>query len=160
MCNLEIKAFITDLDGTLTDGGYSVDCNGCVQKKYNTRDFYFMSLLLDRGIDVFVVTSSNDDCDLFRMNKVGIELFQGIGNKKDFLEEVLFVERDLSWQDVLYVGDYLNDLECVKSAGMAACPSDSHNMIKNVNGNIILSRRGGDACVAEVIDWYLGIFDQ
>jgi len=160
MCSLDIKAFITDLDGTLTDGGYMVDCNGCVQKKYNTRDFYFMSLLMDKGIHVLVVTSSNDDCDLFKMNGVGIEMFQGIKNKREFLEERIFADKGLSWDDILYVGDYLNDLECIKKAGMSACPADAHDIIKNVDGNMVLSKDGGDACVAEIIDWYLGVFDQ
>ena len=159
MFNLDIKAFITDLDGTLTDGGYLVDCNGCVQKKYNTRDFYFMSLLADRGINVFVVTSSDDSCDLFRMNKVGINIFQGVKSKRDFLENILFAEHNLSWGDVFYVGDYFNDLECIRNARISACPSDAHETIRNVDGNMTLLSKGGDACVAEAIDWYLGVVD-
>tara|TARA_Y100000034_G_scaffold117040_1_gene156077 strand:+ start:1706 stop:2188 length:483 start_codon:yes stop_codon:yes gene_type:complete len=160
MCNLEIKAVITDLDGTLTDGGYIVDCNGCVQKKYNTRDFYFMSLLKDKGVNTFVVTSSNDDCDFFRMEKVGVKIFQGVKNKREFLENSLFVKYNFSWDDIFYIGDYLNDLECIKRAGMSASPSDSHRIVQGVNGNMILSSKGGDACVAEAIDWYLGVFDR
>jgi len=159
MCILSIKAFITDLDGTLTDGGYYVDCNGCVQKKYNTRDFYYLSLLQDKGIDVFIVTSSVDDCDLFRMEKLGIKIFQGIKNKRSFLEDDLFPSTGITWDDVFYVGDYPNDFECINRSRISACPSDSSDIIKNVDGNMVLSSRGGDACVAEAISWYLDIFD-
>lgn len=157
---INIKAFITDLDGTLTDGGYYVDCSGCVHKKYNTRDFYCMSILQDRGINVFVITSSTDDCDLYRMKKLGIPLVQGIKNKREFLEEVLFAQKNISWEDVFYIGDYLNDFECINKSRISACPLDSHEIIKNIDGNIVLSSKGGEACVAEAINWYLGLFDN
>jgi len=160
MCTLSIKAFITDLDGTLTDGGYYVSCDGCVQKKYNTRDFYYMSLLQDKGIDVFVLTSSDDDCDLFRMKKLGIPIYQGIKNKRIFLEDELFTFKGISWDDIFYIGDYLNDFECINMSRISACPSDSNDIIKKIEGNMVLSSRGGDACVAEAIAWYLDIFDS
>tara|TARA_Y100000034_G_scaffold135776_1_gene209075 strand:+ start:1779 stop:2255 length:477 start_codon:yes stop_codon:yes gene_type:complete len=157
MSALSIKAFITDIDGTLTNGSYYVSCDGCVQKKYNTRDFYNMRLLKERGIKVFVVTSSNDDCDYFRMKSVGIKLFQDVKNKKEFLENNILKNNNLSWCDIFYVGDYPNDLECIKMSGISACPFDAHDSIKNVDENMVLSSNGGDACVAEAIDWYLGV---
>ena len=156
--SINIKTFITDLDGTLTDGGYFVNCDGCVQKKYNTRDFYYMSLLEDNGIDVIVLTSSEDDCDLFRMEKLGIPIFQGIKNKRSFLEDIYFKSKDMCWDDIFYVGDYLNDLECISRSRISASPSDACDSIKKIEGNIVLNSAGGQACVAEAISWYLNTY--
>ena len=111
-------------------------------------------------MDVFVITSSTDDCDLFRMDKLGIPIIQGIKNKREFLEESLFVEKQISWEDVFYIGDYLNDFECISKSRLSACPLDSHEIIKNIDGNIVLESKGGEACVAEAINWYLGLFDN
>jgi 3-deoxy-D-manno-octulosonate 8-phosphate phosphatase KdsC-like HAD superfamily phosphatase len=94
------------------------------------------------------------------MRKLDIPIYQGIKNKRIFLEEELFPIKKLDWDDIFYVGDYLNDFECLNRSRVSACPFDSNEIIKNIDGNMVLSSRGGDACVAEAIAWYLDIFDN
>ena len=52
------------------------------------------------------------------------------------------------------IGDDVNDLAVMKAVGLAICPSSAVNSVKT-ECHIILSRKGGDACVREFIDQYL-----
>ena len=155
-----IRALILDLDGTLTDGGYAVDCQGCVCKTYNTRDFFMIEKLSSVGIKTYVVTSSHDKCDLHKMVSLNIPLYQKVKEKHTFLESVLLPEINLSWSDIFYMGDYPNDKKCLESSRLSACPSDSHSDIMDIDGILITSSPGGGACVAEAICWYLRTFNE
>ena len=57
-------------------------------------------------------------------------------------------------KNVAYIGDDLNDLAIIEKVGLSACPADAVLSIKE-NVNIVLSSKGGKACVREFIDSYI-----
>jgi YrbI family 3-deoxy-D-manno-octulosonate 8-phosphate phosphatase len=61
---------------------------------------------------------------------------------------------NISPKEVAFIGDDRNDAEVMKAVGLAVCPSSAVASIKST-ADIILSRKGGDACVREFIDNYL-----
>jgi 3-deoxy-D-manno-octulosonate 8-phosphate phosphatase (KDO 8-P phosphatase) len=63
-------------------------------------------------------------------------------------------ELGVELKEVGIIGDDVNDLEVMKAVGLAVCPSSAVNSVKSAC-HIILSRKGGDACVREFIDHYL-----
>jgi N-acylneuraminate cytidylyltransferase len=116
---------VVDVDGTLTDGGMYYDGNGEALKKFNTRDAKGLLMLRDAGVRVCVVTAESSTVVDARMRKLGItEYFRGVQNKRAWLED--YRSRfgiDLS--QVAYIGDDLNDLECLQAVGFACCPADA-----------------------------------
>ena len=56
----KIKMFITDLDGTLTDGTYRVSDDDIVTKAFNTKDFHGLSKLQDLGVKVYIFSSTSN----------------------------------------------------------------------------------------------------
>ena len=48
----KIKLFISDVDGTLTDGGMYYTANGEIMKKFNTRDAVGLRLLQEHNITI------------------------------------------------------------------------------------------------------------
>ena len=56
--------------------------------------------------------------------------------------------------EVAIIGDDLNDLPVMQAVGLAVCPASAVSKVKSA-ADIILSRKGGDACVREFIDNYL-----
>jgi N-acylneuraminate cytidylyltransferase len=120
-----VRMLVVDVDGTLTDGGMYYDGNGEALKKFNTRDAKGLLMLRDAGVRVCVVTAESSTVVDARMRKLGItEYFRGVQNKRAWLED--YRSRfgiDLS--QVAYIGDDLNDLECLQAVGFACCPADA-----------------------------------
>jgi 3-deoxy-D-manno-octulosonate 8-phosphate phosphatase (KDO 8-P phosphatase) len=58
---------------------------------------------------------------------------------------------ELSWQEVLYMGDDIPDLEVMQKAGLSCCPADAVQEIKDVS-TYISPVNGGYGCAREVIE--------
>ena len=57
---------------------------------------------------------------------------------------------------MLYVGNDINDLEVILSAGFSVCPKDAHPLIKD-SVSLIIDRKGGDDFVRTFIETIIDI---
>jgi YrbI family 3-deoxy-D-manno-octulosonate 8-phosphate phosphatase len=150
----DIKLFISDIDGTLTDGGmyYSRDLE---HKKYNTKDGKGLELLRNARIKIGLITQELFTPNSRRVNKICCDFFlEGITNKFIKIAELCEKEQ-VELSQVAYIGDDLNDFELLSKVGLAACPADAVNKIKEISGIIILENKGGHGAVREFIDKYI-----
>ena len=150
----KIKLFLTDVDGTLTDGGMYYTAEGDVMKKFNARDGMGLQLLQKEGIKVGIITSENTELVNKRARKLGIDfLVQGKrdGGKlaacSDICESLA-----IGLDEVAYIGDDVNCIEMLKAAGMKACPADALTEVKEIEGIRVMSLTGGEGCVREFAD--------
>ena len=153
----DIRLFLTDVDGTLTDGGMYYGSDGTEFKKFNTRDGMGLQMLQRTGVKVGIVTSENVAINVNRARKLGLDyLMQGArdGGKLAATHEICD-EMGITMQQVAYVGDDVNCYDLLSAVGWAACPADACDKVKKIPGIRILERRGGDACVREWIDLIL-----
>lgn len=156
-----IKVFLSDLDGTLTNGGYYVSGkdNCAVVKSFHTRDFYGFRLLHEKGIKIGIITAAGSKCDSNQISRAApfAALFHNIQDKYHLVRETYVRELHIPWDDIAYIGDDLNDLELLRAVGYAACPADADERIisylesRPVNG-WITRRVGGQGCVREFIN--------
>jgi YrbI family 3-deoxy-D-manno-octulosonate 8-phosphate phosphatase len=85
---------------------------------------------------------------------LGVKLcYVGRDKKIDILNQWL-TDLSLDFKQVAYLGDDVNDLDCIRKVGFSACPSNALNTVKT-EVDIILSLKGGDGCAREFIDNYL-----
>jgi 3-deoxy-D-manno-octulosonate 8-phosphate phosphatase (KDO 8-P phosphatase) len=150
-----IKLLVLDVDGTLTDGGVYIDANGVQTKKFHIRDGMGITLLHEKGIPVGIISHSRAQTILDeRARMLGIErIYSGKEPKLAVLERWV-KELQLTFEQVAYIGDDVNDIEVLEKVGMSACPHDAHfSLIPVVD--IVLQRDGGQGCVREFIDRYL-----
>ena len=153
----DIKLFLTDVDGTLTDGGMYYGSDGTEFKKFNTRDGMGLQLLQRAGVKVGIVTSENTTINVNRARKLGVDFLKQSardGGKLAATQEICD-EMGITLQDVAYVGDDVNCYDLLAAVGWAARPADACEKVKGIPGVHILQRRGGDACVREWIDMIL-----
>ena len=153
----DLRLFLTDVDGTLTDGGMYYGSDGTEFKKFNTRDGMGLQLLQRTGVKVGIVTSENTPINVNRARKLGLDFLKQSardGGKLAAVNEICD-ELGITLKQVAYVGDDVNCYDLLAAVVWAACPADACSKVRNIPGIHVLERRGGDACVREWIDMIL-----
>ncbi|MBM6889413.1 acylneuraminate cytidylyltransferase [Bacteroides caecigallinarum] len=150
----QIKLFISDIDGTLTDGGMYYSENGDELKKFNTRDGMGFGMLRKAGIKTAIITSEDRKLNQRRAEKLQLDyLVQGKreGGKLSAAQSIC-EEIGITLQDVAYIGDDINCIDLLSAVGIAACPSDAHKRVKEILNIKIMTKKGGEGCVREFIE--------
>ena len=148
---ITIKLLLSDIDGTLTDGGMYYSENGDEQKRFNTRDGMGMGMLREKGIKVGIITSEDRQLNQRRADKLKLDFFyQGKknGGKLAVAREIC-QKMGISMQEVAYIGDDVNCIELLSAVGMAACPADADSRVKAIQGIHVMTKKGGEGCVRE-----------
>ena len=150
----DIKVFLTDCDGCLTDGGMYYSEKGDELKKFNTKDGMAFSLLRKAGFKIGVVTGEKADLNRRRFAKQKVDFY--CPDCRDKLSAVSDIcsQLGLSLDNVLYIGDDLNDLELLKAVGYSCCPANAQPEVKAVV-DYIATRKGGEGVIREVADLLL-----
>ena len=153
----DIRLFLTDVDGTLTDGGMYYGSDGTEFKKFNTRDGMGLQMLQRTGVKVGIVTSENIAINVNRARKLGLDYLKQGARDGGKLAATLEIceEMGITMDQVAYIGDDVNCYDLLAAVGWAACPADACDKVKKIPHIRILTRRGGDACVREWIDQIL-----
>lgn len=152
-----IKLFLTDVDGVLTDAGMYYTNSGDELKKFNTRDGMGLQLLQKAGIKVGIVTSEDTKIVENRAKKLKVDyLYQGKrdGGKLSAALEICKLE-NISIEEVAYIGDDVNCFELLSNVGFPACPADAVDKIKAIPYIRIMQKKGGEGAVREYVDYIL-----
>ncbi len=152
-----IKLFLSDVDGTLTDAGMYYGENGEEFKKFNTHDGKGFELLKKAGIKTGIITSENTKIVQNRAKKLKVDyLYQGLEHmgKLDIVKEICKKE-NITLDEVAYIGDDINCKELLESVGIAASPNNSVETIKQIPNIIRLKTNGGSGAVREFIEFIL-----
>lgn len=148
----EINLMICDVDGVLTDAGMYYSDSGDAFKKFHTRDGKGIELLRQNNIKVMFLTGEDTDIVRKRAEKLHIDfVFLGIKDKKGFLEDFFRQNPDYSFAKTAYIGDDINDQDCIRLSRYSATPSDGHPVIKSLV-HYVCTFRGGRGCVREFCD--------
>ena len=140
-----------DVDGTLTDGKITYDSDGVESKSFDVKDGFAIVSWLRLGKKAAIITGRNSPVVEKRAKELGItHFYQGVKNKLDKLQDILDTE-GISLDEVAAIGDDLNDYIMLKNSGLSFSPSDASKFIEDAV-DIKLSRCGGNACVAQMIE--------
>lgn len=149
-----IRLFVTDCDGVLTDGGMYYTDGGDEMKKFNTLDGIGIALLRKQGIRTAIITGENTRIVEARATKLKIDyLYQGIQDKLTVLNQI--VEKEgISLEEVAYIGDDINDVECLQAAGIGISVPNGVEEAKNA-ADFIVNTSGGKGAVREAVEYLL-----
>jgi 3-deoxy-D-manno-octulosonate 8-phosphate phosphatase (KDO 8-P phosphatase) len=146
-----ITAFVFDMDGVLTDGSLLIMPGDLWLRRMNIKDGYALQLAIKKGYKVSIFSGSNSDEVKLRLNKLGItEVYMNVKDKATAVAAYM-KEHQLKREQMLCMGDDIPDLEFLRNAGVACCPADAVNEIKEVS-HYISHFKGGEGCARDVIE--------
>ena len=150
----KIKYLFTDVDGTLTDGCVYYSPEGEELKKFSLRDGTGFFLLRKAGIKSGIITGENSPIVSRRAEKLKIDkLILNAVPKVETLESFLKVE-GLTFEEIAYVGDDLNDVKLLQNAGIGFAVSDASEYAKQ-SADVVLAHKGGDGAFREAVELLL-----
>jgi len=146
-----IKIFLSDIDGVLTDSGMYYTESGDEFKKFCTYDGMGFQLLQRTGVQVGILTTEDKDLNRRRAKKLGLDFdFHGAKDKLQIVKD-LCIKENISLNEVAYIGDDVNCFELLSNVGVAACPKNAISEIKAIPNIIQLSKNGGEGVVREFV---------
>lgn len=151
----KIKIFISDFDGIFTDGKLTVYSDGKTSKEISYRDIMAVANILKADIKFAVISGEKTAAiDIMKEKFPSIDIFQNERNKINILKSLL-QKYDIKPENVLYMGDDINDIKCLEFVGYPVTVQDAHHTVKEVKNIFITKNNGGNGAVREVADYIL-----
>jgi 3-deoxy-D-manno-octulosonate 8-phosphate phosphatase (KDO 8-P phosphatase) len=158
----DIKLFITDIDGVWTDNSLYYDKSGHEAKRFNLGDSVGVMFLYLQNIPVAVISEENNEIIRERLEKLKVnDLFLGVTNKLSIAEN-LIRKYNITWNEVAFIGDDINDIKLLEKAGYTATPAQAPHYVKKY-GRLSLMKKGGEGAFREFVEKYLdtqGLLNQ
>lgn len=143
-----IKLIVYDFDGVMTNNKVLVDEMGIESVFVNRSDGYAVSQIKKMGISQIILSTEKNNVVAKRAEKLDIEVLYGIDDKKSTLIKYC-KDNEIELETVMFIGNDLNDYECMKIVGVKGCPADAENEIIEIS-DWISKRKGGDGVIREL----------
>ncbi len=146
-----IELLSLDTDGVLTDGGIYFNDAGEEIRKFNVKDGMGIKLAQAKGVEVVIITSSSTPSIRHRAAALGVDhVYLGVSDKREKLTE-LCADLGLSFDQVVHMGDDLNDIPVMEMVG---CPISVADAVQDAIATalFVTEKKGGDGAVREVCD--------
>jgi len=152
----DIKAFVFDVDGVLTDGTVHVAEDGQLLRHMNIKDGYAMKTAIDKGYPVCIISGGSNEGVRVRLQNLGINsVHLGVSDKVEKFYE--FCDGyEIKPEEVLYMGDDIPDYLVMQKVGLPTCPQDASPEIKGIS-KYISHKNGGKGAVRDVIEQVLKV---
>jgi 3-deoxy-D-manno-octulosonate 8-phosphate phosphatase (KDO 8-P phosphatase) len=100
------------------------------------------------------ITGRQSEIVANRAKELHVDLvYQNIKDKLPLLKEIA-AQHGITLDQIAYIGDDINDLECIKNVSYSGCPADAAREIKEVAAYITKSKAGAGA-IREFVEWIL-----
>lgn len=151
-----IKMVITDFDGVVTDNCVYISDDFSMSRKLNFKDIMAFSILKKNGYMIGIISGEKNAAIEMLAKKFKIEeIHQNIRIKIDVLKDIV-TKYNLSKEEFLYIGDDINDIECLNFAKYKITVPHSVKKVKDVEGIQITEKEAGNGAFREVADCLIG----
>jgi 3-deoxy-D-manno-octulosonate 8-phosphate phosphatase (KDO 8-P phosphatase) len=150
----KVRAFVFDVDGTLTDGRLYYGDDGRCLRAFHVHDGLAIRWLIEFEATPIILTGKTSQTVPLRAAELGIRhVIQGSGDKlRDF--DALRRELRLEWDEVAAVGDDLPDLPLMQRCACGIAPADAAPQVLQ-RASLVTRAPGGAGAVREAIEAWL-----
>jgi len=150
-----IKLVVFDFDGVFTTGNVIFNEDGRITKSYNVKDGMALKILKQHNIKFGIITGFRENTSTKAIcEHLGVERFSSnIKYKIDLLQEWMN-ELNIASHEIAFMGDDLNDIECLNFVGVSGCPANAVKECKQ-NASYVCKNSGGCGAVREFVDFII-----
>jgi N-acylneuraminate cytidylyltransferase len=147
-----VRLIICDFDGVVTDNHVITDQDGRESVTASRSDSMHIKTLREKGVELIILSSEANPVVLARAKKMGVEAIHNAGmqNKGRVMREVL-EQKNVKAENVIYIGNDLNDLPCFEIAGWSVAVADAYPDVLRAADHV-LTRNGGHGAVRELCE--------
>tara|TARA_Y100000590_G_scaffold451941_2_gene594207 strand:+ start:2033 stop:2554 length:522 start_codon:yes stop_codon:yes gene_type:complete len=148
-----IKLIATDVDGVWTDSKMYYSRDGVLMKSFSTYDGMGSYLLLKNNFIVAMITSEYENLDILNKRASKLNIKEIYTHEKNKLKRIQYLieKYHLSYSNIAYIGDDLNDLETLKYVGLSACPPNTP-ILNYYTPDFVTKRLSGDGSFRDLAD--------
>ncbi|NLC55714.1 MAG: acylneuraminate cytidylyltransferase [Armatimonadetes bacterium] len=145
-----IEAVVLDFDGVFTDNRVLVFEDGREAVLCHRGDGMGLARLKRLGVPLLVISTEENPVVQARCRKLGIACQQGVADKLAVLRAWL-AQQGTDLAHTVYVGNDVNDLDCLRAVGCGVVVGDAHRAVRAV-ASIHLESPGGQGAIRELCD--------
>lgn len=147
-----IKMIITDFDGIVTDNCVYINDDFSISRKLNFKDIMAFSILRKNNYEIAIISGEKNAAMEILAKKFQInEVHGNIRIKIDVLKNI--VEKyNLSKEEFVYIGDDINDIECLEYAKYKLTVPHAVEKVKDIKGIQVTENLAGNGAFREVAD--------
>ena len=153
---INIKAFIFDVDGVLTDGKLLITDSGELLRSMNVKDGFAMKFAIDNGFKIGIISGGTNEAVKSRLERLGIEEIHLKSHDKIIHFENFIKKYQFDSDNILVMGDDIPDIPIIKAAGIGTCPQDAVPEVKSFC-QYVSKNNGGKGAVRDVIEQVMKI---
>ncbi|HEY8727270.1 MAG TPA: haloacid dehalogenase [Gaiellaceae bacterium] len=145
-----VRLAVFDFDGVFTDNRVWVNEQGDETLAFSRSDGLGLRRLEEVGVHPLIMSMEQNPIVSARAGKLRVDCVQGVEDKLAVLHERTG-ELGVALEDTAYVGNDINDVDCLRAVGVPVVPADAWPEVKPL-ARWVLSRAGGAGCVREFCD--------
>ncbi|MCF8479061.1 MAG: HAD hydrolase family protein [Rhodospirillum sp.] len=145
-----LRLLVFDFDGVFTANTVHVFEDGREAVTCSRLDGYGLRRVTKTGIECMILSTEVNPVVAARAAKLKIQATQGVENKLPALK-TLCAERNIGLEAVAYVGNDINDLDCLRAVGLPIVVRDGHPDVMEY-ARYVTQWLGGRGAVREVCD--------
>lgn len=150
----ELRLFVFDVDGVLTDGALYVGPGDLELKRFAIEDGTAFVLLQALGKETALVSGRESPALAKRARELGVgKVVQCVDDKLACIEELCRARR-IGLRQVFFQGDDLIDLPALERVGCPVAPANAVSEVRRA-ALFVTSRPGGFGAVRDAVDWVL-----
>ena len=150
-----VRLMALDFDGVFTDNRVFVSETGQESVACNRSDGLGLEMARDAGLELVVLSKERNPVVQRRCEKLRLPVVQSLDDKLTVLRGMAD-ERQLTSEQVAYVGNDSNDVPCLEWVGVSIAVADSHSTAMQA-AHYRTRKHGGHGAVREVCDAWLAV---
>lgn len=149
----KVKALVTDFDGVHTDDLVIVNQDGSESVRCSRSDGMGIEALRKAGLKLLILSREENPVVRARARKLRMEVQHHVLDKISSLS-AWRLEHGLEWSQIAYIGNDINDIDCMQACGLSIAPSDAHAKVRRI-ADIVLTMPGGRGALRELSEYLL-----
>lgn len=146
-----VEAIVLDVDGVMTDGGIIPTPEGDFIRRYNAKDGYAIASAIREGLKICIISGGRGRMLENRLQMLGVtRYYLNCMDKVTAIHEFV-ADYNIDLENVIYMGDDIPDLECMRLVGVPVCPADAAMEVVEAS-RYISEFNGGHGAVRDIVE--------